>query len=264
MDPHFFPPFFSLEHVVYTLCSYIRKHSSHWIPFSCLPLSVLNQSQSSPARITGWCSCQCVGNSTSAVRVTNSLLNMPFLELPANSHSFCLVSPSFPLHLQFLCSFPFSRQLILIAFAHQASVTPSSAQRRPIFSHTGAFLPTGVPATSQFSLLGLVPSHHSEEFTQSHHWKLFFYTFCLPTRLYWVIPWERHKFFIDSLWVLGKLEHTQQWPQIEILHLWHQQISLSSVNSIIFKKAYDDFANSSGYSQGWPQAHSVENWQLRY
>lgn len=52
----FFPPlFFSLQHVVYTVCSYIPKHSFHWIPFSCLPGSFLNHSQFSPARITGWC-----------------------------------------------------------------------------------------------------------------------------------------------------------------------------------------------------------------
>lgn len=49
-----------------------------------------------------------LGSSTSAVQISNSLLNLS-LQFPANSDCFCPASPSFPFHVQFLCPFSLSR-----------------------------------------------------------------------------------------------------------------------------------------------------------
>lgn len=144
MDPYFlstsfFCIFFSSDHVAYIVRSHIPDNEFHFPAFlahfstipSSLELGLLADTTGSYA-----------GSSLSPVRVSNSLLNLPSLELPANSDSFCLVSPSFPFCVQFLCPFSLSR-LTINPLPLPVKPQPFPPQLK-VDQFSGALLSTGV------------------------------------------------------------------------------------------------------------------------
>lgn len=147
MDPYFLPTslfFFSSEHVAYIVHSYISKTAPNefYFPaflahFSTIPSSL---ELGLLADTTG----SSVGSSTSVVQISSSSLTLSSLELPANSDSFCPTSPSFPFHVQFLCSFSLSR-LTINPLPLLIKPQPSCPQLRADQS-SGTLLSTGVQA----------------------------------------------------------------------------------------------------------------------
>lgn len=135
---------------------------------------------------------------------------MPSLELPASSHCFCLVSPSFPLHLQFLCPFPFLQAINLHRLCpsslNPSLLSPTLTIFLPYWCFSAHWGPSNIPALT----VGADSFPSLRGVTQSHQKKLFFYLFCLLTQLYQVIPWECHKLLgFRGAWVHSAM--TANW-----------------------------------------------------